>query len=154
MFIILSCSNKVDVTHKIKIFIFSFDEINLEDTFLTEGMAFTASISSVRKELTEIKNQCSMNYTSTDLNIFSEPIFPLSDETNSVPFRYENQNVANYGLSNLNHQQNILPQNNLFNSYGSRSISDCDDTSDIFEDPMSSSEFVRFFFFSPEFIML
>ena len=88
-----------------------------------------------------------MNYASADLNIFSEPIFPLSDEANSVPYHHENQIVTDFGPSNLCHQQNILPQNHLLNSNSSRSISDYDDTSDIFEDPMSSPEFVRVFSF-------
>ena len=111
--------------------------------FLTEGKALTESITSVREELIDIKNQRSKNYISTDLNILPDPIFSLSEECNSVPNYYENNDVNGCRLANQQIQDNILPEKNLLYNNISSSMSDGDDISDVFEDPMSSPEFVR-----------
>ena len=113
--------------------------------FLTEGKALTESITSVREELIDIKNQRSKNYISTDLNILPDPIFSLSEECNSVPNYYENNDVNGCRLANQQIQDNILPEKNLLYNNISSSMSDGDDISDVFEDPMSSPEVVRIF---------
>ena len=122
-----------------------FEYLITEDMFLTEGKALTESITSVREELIDIKNQRSKNYISTDLNILPDPIFSLSEESNSVPNCYENNDVNGCRLANQQIQDNILPEKNFLYNNISSSMSDGDDMSDVFEDPMSSPEFVRIF---------
>ena len=116
-----------------------------EDLFLTEGMAFTKSIGAVREELTEIKDQCFMNYIPTDQDILCDPIQTMSNETTSVPTCFESNEGSEFSLSNHHLQQNIYSENSLLCKKISSSISDGDDTSDIFEDPMSFPEFVRIY---------
>ena len=123
-----------------------FKHLITEDMFLTEGKALTESITSVREELMDIKYQRSNNYISTDLNILPDPIFSLSEESNSVPNCYENNDVNGFRLTNQRIQDNILSEKNLLYNNISSSISDADDVSDVFEDPMSSPEFVRIFY--------
>ena len=116
-----------------------------QDLFLTEGMAFTKSIDAVREELTEIKDQCFTNYMPTAENIISDPTQTMSSETTFVPTCFENNEVSEFRLSNHHLQQNISSENSLLCKKISSSISDGDDTSDIFEDPMSFPEFVRIY---------
>ena len=116
-----------------------------EDLFLTEGMAFTKSIDAVREELTEIKDQCFTNYIPTDQNILSDPSQTMSNETTFVPTCFESNEESEFRLSNHHLQQNVYSENSLLCKKISSSISDGDDTSDIFEDPMSFPEFVRIY---------
>ena len=116
-----------------------------EDLFLTERMAFTKSIDAVREELTEIKDQCFTNYMPTDLNILSDPTQTMSNENTFVPTCFESNEGNEFRLSNHHLKQNFDSENSLLCKKISSSISDGDDTSDIFEDPMSFPEFVRIY---------
>ena len=104
-----------------------FKYLIIEDMFLAEGKALTESITSVREELIDIKNQRSKNYISTDLNVLPDPIFSLSEESTSVPYCYEKNDDNGCRLANQQNQDNILSEKILLYNNTSSSISDGDD---------------------------
>ena len=108
-----------------------------DDAFLREGMAFTSSLLSVRKELDNIKEyREDHTYLSDSVEI---PNLPLSNELDS-DFIISQDAFHHVSVSPTQFtDHNILPiQNKLSDSFSNSS----DTESDIYEVPMSSPDIV------------